>query len=706
MSDRYFISDADLRGLAADLLGAGTEVVAPVATDICQSPSAIAATACSLDHSLVDIDYRALESADQLDLSRGLPQLSLKGYFLPEHEALCRWKQKGTTTEIIEVPTEFAPRVVLAAKACDAAALEVVDKVMNWDYKDELWNGRREATTIVNLTCPMIDDSCFCTAVGAAPDDVKGADGLLTPVDGGYVYEPATDKGRALVEANKARFSGDVEADTLGRQADDERAAARARVAANLEIDAASRPRLDRHALRGPAALAAGDPLQRLRRLHQRLPHLPLLRHRRRAGGGRPRDPAPLLGHLPGADLHAARQRPQPARRPARPLPPAHQPQVRHLPAEVRRGALHRLRPLHARLPRRPGPRRDPGGDRHRRPPAGRRRRPSRRRTRRGRLVNIYQPLLTTVTEVVDETADTRTLRLEFQDEAVRESFDFKAGQFGEYSIFGAGESTFCIASSPTRQGFIECSFKAIGKVTTALREANVGDTIGFRGPYGNWFPVDDWKGKDVVFVAGGIGLAPVRCVIWNVLDRRDEFGDVTIVYGARSVDDLVYKRELEEWGSRPDVRMVATVDPGGDTPDWKGEVGYVTPVVEKTAPKRGQRRRRRLRPADRGQAHAAGAGEARLLRRRRLHHAREPHEVRARQVRPLQHRARVRLQGRARLHRRADEGAPGGVLGRRRFAGRPRPAARPFEPRAGAQQGVAHRHPGPQADVWSSCRV
>ena len=130
--------------------------------------------------------------------------------------------------------------------------------------------------------------------------------------------------------------------------------------------------------------------------------------------------------------------------------------------------------------------------------------------------MNIYQPLLTTVTEVVDETADTRTLRLEFQDEAVRRDFAFKAGQFGEYSVFGAGESTFCIASSPTREGYIECSFKAIGKVTTELREVNIGDTVGFRGPYGNWFPVDDWKGKDIVFIAGGIGLAPVRCVIWK----------------------------------------------------------------------------------------------------------------------------------------------------------------------------------------------
>jgi NAD(P)H-flavin reductase len=88
------------------------------------------------------------------------------------------------------------------------------------------------------------------------------------------------------------------------------------------------------------------------------------------------------------------------------------------------------------------------------------------------------------------------------------------------------------------------------------------------------------------VFIAGGIGLAPVRCVIWNVLDLRDKFKDVTIVYGARSVSDLVYKRELEEWKGMPDLKTVVTVDPGGETEDWKGEVGFVPAIVEKVAPK------------------------------------------------------------------------------------------------------------------------
>jgi NAD(P)H-flavin reductase len=199
--------------------------------------------------------------------------------------------------------------------------------------------------------------------------------------------------------------------------------------------------------------------------------------------------------------------------------------------------------------------------------------------------MNLYQPHLVRIEDMVEETVDTHTLRLSFENAAVAETFDFKAGQFGEYSVLGAGECTFCIASPPTRKGYIEASFKVVGKVTRALRRLNIGDTMGFRGPYGNHFPLDQMKGGNLVFIAGGIGLAPVRCVIWNALDLRDQFGDVTIIYGARSVADLVYKRELENWAGRSDLRLYQCVDPGGETPEWKGDVCFVPSLVEKVSP-------------------------------------------------------------------------------------------------------------------------
>lgn len=198
---------------------------------------------------------------------------------------------------------------------------------------------------------------------------------------------------------------------------------------------------------------------------------------------------------------------------------------------------------------------------------------------------NIYLPSLATVEDVIRETPDVRTFRLVFQDTNVRDRFTFRAGQFAEYSVFGSGEVTFCIASSPTRKGYIECTFRAVGRVTETLGNLEPGDTMGVRGPYGNSFPIEDFYGKNIVIVAGGIALPPLRTLIWNCLDLRDKFGDITIVYGARSESDLVYKRELQEWQERSDVRLVKTVDPGGESPTWDGKVGFVPTILEETAP-------------------------------------------------------------------------------------------------------------------------
>jgi sulfhydrogenase subunit gamma (sulfur reductase) len=201
---------------------------------------------------------------------------------------------------------------------------------------------------------------------------------------------------------------------------------------------------------------------------------------------------------------------------------------------------------------------------------------------------NIYKPYRMLIENITEEAPKVTTFRLKFMDEEVAENFTFKAGQFGEYSVAGEGESTFCIASSPTRKGYIECTFRKTGKVTNALSELGIGDSIGFRGPYGNTFPVEQWQGKNILYIAGGIALPPMRCVIWNTLDLRENYKDISIIYGARTVADLVYKNELKEWAEHPDVNLITTVDPGGETGDWTGEIGFVPTVLGKVAPKSG----------------------------------------------------------------------------------------------------------------------
>jgi NAD(P)H-flavin reductase len=202
-------------------------------------------------------------------------------------------------------------------------------------------------------------------------------------------------------------------------------------------------------------------------------------------------------------------------------------------------------------------------------------------------IENIYQPTIMRIAASRDEAPDVRTLRLEFSHDQTRQDFfaAYRVGQFGIYGVPGAGESVFCVASPPTRQDYIECTFRRVGRVTSALQDREVGQTITFRGPYGTHFPIDSWRGRDLLFVAGGIALPPLRSVILNILDRRDEFGRVTIVYGARTIADLVYKHELAEWASRSDLQLVTTVDPGGQTPDWAGKVGFVPTVLKEAVP-------------------------------------------------------------------------------------------------------------------------
>lgn len=196
---------------------------------------------------------------------------------------------------------------------------------------------------------------------------------------------------------------------------------------------------------------------------------------------------------------------------------------------------------------------------------------------------NVYLPHIAVIEKIIDETPGVRTFHFNFKDEKLREEFTFDSGQFGEYSILGIGEATFCISSSPTRRSHLEFAIQKVGRVTNALYRLSVGAEIGFRGPYGNSFPLDFLQGKNLVFVGGGIALAPLRSLIWNVIDNRDKYKNVDIVYGARSPIDLCFKYDLDAWEKDKTINIVTTVDRGNES--WTGREGFVPQVLEQVAP-------------------------------------------------------------------------------------------------------------------------
>ncbi|MCZ7649069.1 MAG: FAD/NAD(P)-binding protein [Planctomycetota bacterium] len=179
------------------------------------------------------------------------------------------------------------------------------------------------------------------------------------------------------------------------------------------------------------------------------------------------------------------------------------------------------------------------------------------------------------------ETHDVFTLELEPAD-APGEAFAFEPGQFNMLYVLGAGEVPISISGDPTRPGRLMHTVRAVGGVTRLLEGLKKGDSLGVRGPYGAPWPVLDAEGRDVVVVAGGIGLAPLRPLICQVLARRDRFGRVSIVFGTRSPADILLAKDLERWRSKFDVDVLLTVDHA--PPGWRGHVGVVTALLPRAA--------------------------------------------------------------------------------------------------------------------------
>ena len=188
-------------------------------------------------------------------------------------------------------------------------------------------------------------------------------------------------------------------------------------------------------------------------------------------------------------------------------------------------------------------------------------------------------PVVGVVTDIRKDTPDVKTFRVVGLDG--KKPFTTIPGQCAFLSMPGVGEALFSITSSPTQEDYLEFSIKKCGCVTTWLHEMEVGQQITIRGPYGNGFPVDtDFKGKDLLFIAGGIGLAPLRSVINYVRHYRANYGTVDIVYGARTKQDLVdYEEIVNEWCKEDGINVHLTIDMQQD--DWDGNVGFVPNYVK-----------------------------------------------------------------------------------------------------------------------------
>lgn len=196
---------------------------------------------------------------------------------------------------------------------------------------------------------------------------------------------------------------------------------------------------------------------------------------------------------------------------------------------------------------------------------------------------NPYLPQVATVAEIIQETRNIRTLRVVLDDAEAMQNFTFEPGQVGQLSVFGAGEATFVINSPPSLKDWLQFSVMAAGEVTDAIHRLSPGDKVGVRAPLGNFFPWREWKGKNVFFIGGGIGMAPIRTIMLHLLERKADYGKISLLYGARSPQDMAYSYELDDWKRNPDLDCTLCID--NPCEDWPHRVGLIPKVLEELSP-------------------------------------------------------------------------------------------------------------------------
>ncbi len=192
---------------------------------------------------------------------------------------------------------------------------------------------------------------------------------------------------------------------------------------------------------------------------------------------------------------------------------------------------------------------------------------------------SIYVPEIATITKIEQMSPSEKLFDIKIDDPESQKAFDFLPGQFVELTVFGLGEAPFSIPSSPNNKDFFQLCIRDAGNVSGALHRMKPGDKIGIRGPFGKgYFPFEKMKGNDVMIVVGGLGLAPVMPLIHTILEDRENYKRLVIIYGSVDPENILFKKDIEDWKKRDDIELCLTVDNPDES--WQGEVGVCTNLI------------------------------------------------------------------------------------------------------------------------------
>lgn len=191
----------------------------------------------------------------------------------------------------------------------------------------------------------------------------------------------------------------------------------------------------------------------------------------------------------------------------------------------------------------------------------------------------IYTPDVARITRIEWLSPTEKVFKIVFDDEEIKNKFEFKPGQFVELTVFGLGEAPFSIISNPKNRDFLKLCIRDVGGVSRALHNMEEGEKVGIRGPFGNgYFPYEKMKNQNVLLIAGGLGLAPLMSLIRYILHYREDYKEIMVIYGAVDPESILFKNEIQYWSNRGDISLCLSVDNPDDK--WTGEIGICTKLI------------------------------------------------------------------------------------------------------------------------------
>ena len=521
-----------------------------------------------------EVVFEPIKTAAELILDGSQSILPPKKFFHPPLEKLFSFKDRQLVEK--EIPA-IEPRVILGIHACDVNALNILDRVFGDTYPDPYYQQLRKNTLIVALNCTQPCQNGFCTSFNTGPAVEAGFDLALTDLGEDYLVEVGSAAGRELA-AGLALAAATAEEQTQAAQAISD-----CRKAMTRKID--------------PEDIGEFM-LQRVEH-----PHWEELKDRCLACGSCTHvcPTCFCFAVKDQVDLSltdGSRERSWDSCQYYK----FSQVAMDHVfrpdrAARVKQRMFHKLAyyqqqfatvgcvgcgrcvdacivgidPVEVVAALQEGLVSEPAQHFH--------------STRRGVCPseNPYTGQPAILKAVKPQTGDTATYTFAFTDEQQQRDFTFNPGTFNMLSILGVGEAPISISSSADEKGFFEHTIRSVGSLTNFLSHLKVGATVDIRGPYGAGWPVAEAKGKDVIIVAGGIGLAPLRPLIKTIQKNRSEYGKLEILYGTRNPQELLFTDEFAEWRELADTKLLLTVDNAGGA-DWPGNVGVVTTLFNQMA--------------------------------------------------------------------------------------------------------------------------